>query len=165
MYRKYARFRIDRSARNGITVNAEMIGVKEICRIAGVTRKTLFYYDRIGLLEPSHRSGKQNFKEYDDAAVRRLIEIRLYREMGLSIPMIQEILDADEAEKKRYFAELSSAVHADIRKRTEDAQIIDVLRKMNRKTFNEVIAGASGLEDLRKCLLDQSGQLTGGKER
>jgi DNA-binding transcriptional MerR regulator len=62
-----------------------MMSVKEICRVTGVTRKTLFYYDRIGLLEPSRRSGKQNFKEYDEQAVNRLLEIRLYREMGLSM--------------------------------------------------------------------------------
>ena len=67
-----------------------MMSVKEICRVTGVPRKTLFYYDRIGLLEPSRRSGKQNFKEYDEQAVNRLLEIRLYREMGLSIPMIQD---------------------------------------------------------------------------
>ena len=160
--RKYAGFRIDRSARNGITVNEEMIGVKEICRIAGVTRKTLFYYDRIGLLEPSHRAGKQNFKEYDDAAVRRLIEIRLYREMGLSIPMIQKILEADETDQNRYLKDISDIIRADIRKRTEDAQIIDVLRRLSRQEFSDVIAGASGLDDLRECLLEQNRQMTGG---
>ncbi len=130
-----------------------MFSVKEICNIAGVTRKTLFYYDRIGLLEPTARSGKQNFKEYDEAAVSRLIEIRLYREMGLSIPMIQDILESDEKKQKQYLNEISKVIHEDIRKRSEDARIIDVLKYMTREELNSVIGASSGLDDLRACLL------------
>ena len=130
-----------------------MFSVKEICNIAGVTRKTLFYYDRIGLLEPTARSGKQNFKEYDEAAVSRLIEIRLYREMGLSIPMIQDILESDEKKQKQYLHEISKVIHEDIRKRSEDARIIDVLKYMTREELNSVIGASSGLDDLRACLL------------
>jgi DNA-binding transcriptional MerR regulator len=90
--------------------------------VTGVTRKTLFYYDRIGLLEPSRRSGKQNFKEYDEQAVNRLLEIRLYREMGLSIPVIQGILEGDENARKQFLEQISMEIHSDIRKRIADAR-------------------------------------------
>lgn len=42
-----------------------LLSVGDVCRLAKVTRKTLFYYDRIGILPPTRREGTQNFKQYD----------------------------------------------------------------------------------------------------
>lgn len=137
------------------------MSVKEICLVTGVTRKTLFYYDRIGLLEPSRRSGKQNFKEYDEQAVNRLLEIRLYREMGLSIPMIQDILEGSEVSRKQYLEQISEEIHSDIRKRIADAKIIDRLKQLTREELNEVITETAELESLRERLLAMNE--TGGK--
>ncbi|MBQ8067010.1 MAG: MerR family transcriptional regulator [Solobacterium sp.] len=134
-----------------------MMSVKEICRVTGVTRKTLFYYDRIGLLEPSRRSGKQNFKEYDEQAVNRLLEIRLYREMGLSIPVIQDILEGDENARKQFLEQISKEIHSDIRKRIADAKIIDSLKQLTHEELNEVITETAELERLRSRLLAMSG--------
>lgn len=75
-----------------------LYSVGEVCRLTGTTRKTLFYYDRIGLLTPSRRDGVQNFKEYDSDKVRRLRRIIQYREAGLKISEIREILDDKEAD-------------------------------------------------------------------
>ena len=50
----------------------KLYSVKEICEKYGITRKTLFYYDRIGLLKPAKRLGRQSFKYYDVAALKRL---------------------------------------------------------------------------------------------
>ncbi len=130
------------------------MSVKEICRVAGVTRKTLFYYDRIGLLEPSRRSGRQNFKEYDEQAVNRLLEIRLYRKMGLSIPVIQEILEGNEEARAKLLERISGEIHADIRRRNEDAEIIDTLKQLSRAELNRAITEAAELKQLRACLLD-----------
>jgi DNA-binding transcriptional MerR regulator len=72
--------------------------VGEVCRLTGTTRKTLFYYDRIGLLTPSRREGVQNFKEYDSGKIQRLKKIIQYREAGLRISEIREILDDKDAD-------------------------------------------------------------------
>jgi DNA-binding transcriptional MerR regulator len=85
------------SAGNG-QGNDNLYTVGEVCRLTGTTRKTLFYYDRIGLLTPSRRDGVQNFKEYDSDKVRRLRKILQYREAGLKITEIREILDDKEAD-------------------------------------------------------------------
>lgn len=81
--------------------NENLYSVGEVCRLTGTTRKTLFYYDRIGLLLPSRREGAQNFKEYDSGKVQRLRMIIEYREAGLRITEIREMLDDKEAEKIR----------------------------------------------------------------
>lgn len=83
---------IDRSLRNGSTFDIPMKSVKEICLLTGVTRKTLFYYDRIGLLKPTMRIGSQGHKYYDEQAVETLQKIRLYKECGLKISEIRTLI-------------------------------------------------------------------------
>lgn len=73
--------------------------VGEICTLTGVTRKTLFYYDRIGLLKPYDRIGVQSHKIYDREALERLRSILLYRDAGLQIREIKEILEGTQSRK------------------------------------------------------------------
>lgn len=95
---------IDRSARNGSTFEVPMKSVKEICRLTGVTRKTLFYYDRIGLLKPTRRVGSQAHKYYDEEAVETLQKIRLYKECGLKISEIRTMINEPDL-SERYVLE------------------------------------------------------------
>ena len=96
---------IDRSARNGSTVQQNMKSVKEICELTGVTRKTLFYYDRIGLLKPTLRVGTQAHKYYDDEAVETLRRIRLCKECGLKLSEIRTVIEEENADEKEVLEE------------------------------------------------------------
>jgi DNA-binding transcriptional MerR regulator len=66
--------------------------VKQLAEIAGVSVRTLHYYDEIGLLNPSARS-EAGYRQYDETAVFRLQQILFYREIGLDLQQIKEILD------------------------------------------------------------------------
>ena len=77
----------------------ELYSVKDICKKYSITRKTLFYYDKTGLLKPAMRQGKQNIKFYDEAALKRLKSIIEYREAGLSIEDIRDVIDLDNREE------------------------------------------------------------------
>lgn len=70
--------------------------VNEVCKAAGVTRKTLYYYDKIDLLKPVKRSGKQKAKLYSDTAVDTLKTIRQYQEAGLLLSEVRTILNQPE---------------------------------------------------------------------
>lgn len=72
--------------------------VKEVCAMIGVSRKTLFYYDRIHLLEPLRRDGKLQYKKYGDEEIIRLKEIIQYRKAVLQIIEIRSLLDDPEAD-------------------------------------------------------------------
>ena len=95
---------IDGSLGNGSTVDladiSGMKSVKEVCELLNITRKTLFYYDKIGLLKPTVRDGKQKHKYYNQAALRKLYVIRELREMGLTIDEIQDFFGASIPERK-----------------------------------------------------------------
>ena len=72
-----------------------MFTVHEVCKLTGVTRKRLFYYDKIGILKPTRREGTQKAKMYSPRAVEELRRILKYQEAGLRLNEISEILSGD----------------------------------------------------------------------
>ena len=66
--------------------------VRQLARLAGVTNRTLHYYDQIGLLRPSTH-GDNGYRYYGDEALLRLQQILFYRELGLSLEQIKGILE------------------------------------------------------------------------
>ena len=69
-----------------------MYTVKQVADLAGVSVRTLHHYDAIGLLHPS-QVGTNGYRYYDDSALLRLQQILLYREIGLELAQIKDILD------------------------------------------------------------------------
>ena len=61
--------------------------------MSGITRRPLQYYDDEGILPVSRT--KENYRLYDENALRKLWEILIYREIGLSIEQIRQILETD----------------------------------------------------------------------
>ena len=66
--------------------------VKEMSKLTGVSVRTLHHYDAIGLLHPA-KVTEAGYRLYDDAAVRRLQNILLFRELQFSLKEIKSILD------------------------------------------------------------------------
>ena len=67
--------------------------VGEVAALAGVTVRTLHHYHRIGLLVPSGRS-ESGYRLYAYGDLERLRQIRLLRELRLSLEAIGRMLDA-----------------------------------------------------------------------
>lgn len=70
-----------------------MYTVKQLADLAQISVRTLHYYDEIDLLKPS-KVGANNYRYYEDAALLRLQQILFYREIGLELLQIKEILDS-----------------------------------------------------------------------
>jgi len=65
--------------------------IQDVARAAGTTSRTLRHYDDIGLLAPA-RIGSNGYRYYDGESMVRLQRILLLRELGLSLPVIAEVL-------------------------------------------------------------------------
>jgi DNA-binding transcriptional MerR regulator len=76
---------------------AEAWSTGEVARMSQVTSRTLRHYDRIGLLRPASTSSS-GVRWYADAELRRLQQILLYRELGLSLEAIGQVLDGQRSE-------------------------------------------------------------------
>lgn len=70
-----------------------MYTVKKVATMAGVSVRTLHYYDEIGLLKPAS-VGSNGYRYYDDESLLRLQQILFFREMGLDLAQAREALDA-----------------------------------------------------------------------
>ena len=68
-----------------------MYTVKQLSDLAGISIRTLHYYDEIGLLKPDS-VGANLYRYYGDASLLKLQQILFYRELGLSLEAIQEII-------------------------------------------------------------------------
>jgi DNA-binding transcriptional MerR regulator len=66
--------------------------VGDLARLAGVTVRALHHYDELGLVRPSQRS-TAGYRLYGDDDVLRLQQVMLFRELGLPLADIAQILD------------------------------------------------------------------------
>ena len=66
--------------------------VTQLARLAGVTPRTLRHYDHLGLLCPARWDNR--YRCYGPNEVNRLQQILFYREAGLSLEQIAQILDS-----------------------------------------------------------------------
>ena len=66
--------------------------VKQLSVLAGVSIRTLHYYDEIDLLTPA-LVGENSYRYYDEASLLRLQQILFFRELGFDLTRIKSSLD------------------------------------------------------------------------
>lgn len=67
--------------------------VQKLGELAGISTRTLRYYDEIGILKPA-RINSSGYRIYSQAEVDRLQQILFYRELGVSLDSIKNIITA-----------------------------------------------------------------------
>ncbi|MCR5092641.1 MAG: MerR family transcriptional regulator [Lachnospiraceae bacterium] len=77
-----------------------MMTVHEVSSLAGVSIRTLQYYDRIGLLHPTGRT-EAGYRLYDDTDLERLQHILLFRELEFPLKDIRDILESPDFDRDR----------------------------------------------------------------
>jgi DNA-binding transcriptional MerR regulator len=120
-----------------------MYTVKQLSELATVSVRTLHYYDEIGLLKPS-RVGANGYRYYDDDALLRLQQILFYREIGLELMQIKDILDSPDFD-------LVTAL------RSHRASLLDKTRRIQSliETIDNTIEHLTGAVEMSKKKLFQ----------
>lgn len=142
--------------------------VNEVSRLAGVSKRTLQFYDDEGLL-PAQRS-KDNYRLYDDAALERLWEILVYRAMGLDLKEIKYLLTLSEKQQKQYLEKKIRGLRQQIRQLNGQMEFISYVQQngmlpvpteknTEEKTYMDYIAV------LRKMKQDQKGRTKRNEKR
>lgn len=72
--------------------------VREVARLAGVTVRTLHFYDEIGLLKPAY-TGENGYRYYEKAELLRLQQIMFYRELNVPLDQIKAIMANPEFDR------------------------------------------------------------------
>ncbi|NUQ55782.1 MAG: MerR family transcriptional regulator, partial [Dehalococcoidia bacterium] len=98
--------------------------VKQLADLAGITVRTLHHYDAIGLLRPSD-VGANGYRYYDEAAVFRLQQILLYRELGLELAQIKDVLDSPDFDLAAALRSHRAALEAKLNRMSELIRTVD----------------------------------------
>lgn len=69
--------------------------VQKLGKMAGISTRTLRYYDEIGILKPA-RINSSGYRIYGEAEVDRLQQIMFYRELGVSLDSIKDIINSPD---------------------------------------------------------------------
>ena len=66
--------------------------IKKLAELAGISTRTLRYYDQIGLLKPNEIN-KSNYRIYDEKNVNKLQQIMFYRSLDFPLSKIKRLMD------------------------------------------------------------------------
>lgn len=109
--------------------------VKQVCDTAGVSRRTLRYYHKIGLLCPE-RVSRAGYRLYSRRDIKRLHRILLLRELNFPLKEIKKILDSPNFSRDKAL----------------DDQI--TLLEMERDRLEKIIAMAKQLKEKGEITMD-----------
>ncbi|SDB53414.1 MerR family transcriptional regulator [Butyrivibrio sp. INlla16] len=74
--------------------------VNEVSKLTGVSIRTLQYYDQIGLLKPAEYT-ESGYRLYDDAALEKLQQILLFKELEFPLKDIKDIINRSDFDKTK----------------------------------------------------------------
>jgi MerR family transcriptional regulator, thiopeptide resistance regulator len=131
--------------------------IGRLARRFGLSRSTLLYYDRIGLLRPSARTDA-NYRRYAPEDAARLAQVCRFREAGVPLADIRRILEARgdglAAVLERRLAALNGEIAA--LRRQQDV-IVRLLRRPSLRRRTRTLDKAQWVALLRAAGLDDAG--------
>lgn len=68
--------------------------INEVVERTGFSRDTIRYYEKFGLIKiPSRNRRDNNYKEYDEAIVERLLIVKRAKHLGFSLKEIKDLIN------------------------------------------------------------------------
>lgn len=135
--------------------------VHEIAELSGVSVRTLHYYDEVGLLNPQRRDNK--YRSYGSKEVDRLQQILLYREIGMNLSVIKDVLDDPSFDMKKALGEHLNALQA--QKTRIEKLISSVEKTLESKTKETKMSDKERFEGFKKKLIEENEEKYGKEIR
>jgi len=134
-----------------------MYTISRLAREFGLSRSTLLYYDRIGLLSPAGRS-RSGYRLYSPAERRRLEAICSFRQAGLAIEDIRAILATTEEGPDAVLRRRLLEVGETIRGLQAQQRLLAGMLKIELKGGpNATVDKETWVEMLRQAGMDEAG--------
>lgn len=107
-----------------------MYTIGRLARRFHLSRSALLYYDSIGLLRPSGRT-EGDYRVYSEKDAKRLEQICTYRQAGLRLEDIKQVLDSPENSLVSVLERRLDELNEDVRRLREQQHFIIGLLKNN----------------------------------
>ncbi len=108
--------------------------VNQLAKLAGVSVRTLHYYDEVGLLKPT-RVKHNDYRQYNEDELLRLQQIMFFRELDFSLEQIKKILSSPQFDMQAALAEQKQLIKL---KRHRLDRLMITIDKTIKKINNEI---------------------------
>src|SRR5437667_12329500 len=123
--------------------------IEQVATRTGLTKRTLRYYEEVGLLPPTGRT-EGNYRRYSESDVQRLGRIKELRDLlGFSLSDIRKLLDSEDER-----GQIKVAYQHETEARAKIAQL-DRADELIRNQLHLIEQKIEGLEQMRTGLLSK----------
>lgn len=142
------------------TSKSQLWRISALAKCFGLSRSTLLHYDQIGLLKPSQRNEK-GYRYYNQHDYQRLKSIKLYREAGLSLDDIAQLLEQQVPGQEsplsvRLLEQRLAQINTEIQQfRTQQRLIIELLGGHSQLRQQTLLDKQSWVKLLRDSGMDE----------
>ena len=113
--------------------------VNEIAKLTGVSKRTIRYYDQIGLLAPA-KINESGYRLYDDNSLKILRQILFFRELDFSLNDIKSIINDENFDEKKALMNHRELLLIKIKKLNNVVKLLDKILNgddiMDKKKFD-----------------------------
>lgn len=123
----------------------------EISKIVGISKRTLQFYDDEGMIKVER--SENNYRLFDERTLENLWEIMIYKEMGLKLGEIKQLLEMTENEKKGFYKEYIGQIEEKIKELERQKRFISLIIAKGLPQIpdeNSDVTYKSRLAELRK---------------
>lgn len=136
--------------------------VQKLARLAGVSARTLRYYDEIGLLKPA-RTSSNGYRIYGAREVDLLQQILFYRALGLELDAIAAALRAKDFDRLSVLREHLAALRT--QREQLDALIDTITRTITHAEGGTAMSDKEKFEGFKRDLIETNEKTYGAEAR
>ena len=136
--------------------------IQKLAGLAKISTRTLRYYDEIGLLKPL-RTSSSGYRIYGEKEIARLQQILFYRELGLPLEKIGEIVTSDSFDEGKALHEHRRSLEE--RKKQIEELLINVERSIEDYEGRTKMKDRQRFEGFKKNLVDENDRKYGAEVR
>lgn len=127
--------------------------IMKLARLAGISTRTLRFYDELGILKPA-RISSSGYRIYGELEVDRLQQIMFYREFGLNLEEIKKILESPAFNEKKALLEHMERL---LEKREQlELMLNNVERSIEALEEGKKMKDVQKFEGFKKKLVDEN---------
>lgn len=128
----------------------------EVSKLAGVSRRTLQYYDDQGMLLVERT--ENNYRLYDEKALEKIWRVMLYKEMGFKLKEIKQLLMLPDDKQEEYLGLRVEKIDNQIEGLEEQKEFISLVLKYGMPQLPKESDGmtyVSSIKELRRRLKEE----------
>lgn len=124
-----------------------MYKTKDVSKIAGVSKRTLQYYDDLGLINLER--DKDKYRIYDKSSLERIWNILVLKEAGFSLKEIKELFKLSNDELIKSLDRKTEIINEEIIELELKKELLNLI-KNNKLSFENSNSNNSYIKEIKK---------------